>query len=87
MIDATATLVESSAVAVAQDEERLQPQSASQGLVERCRAAMESMHADDREEAVNLIEAIHNAEQQGNSDALEVSTKALNEFLFFIEGR
>lgn len=56
-------------------------------LIERCRSAMASMHDDDREEAVNLIEAVDTARQAQDTAALEQSCKALSEFLFFIEGR
>jgi len=60
---------------------------AAQALIERCRASMATMHDDDREEAVNLIEAITAAQQSKDQPALEESCKALSEFLFFIEGR
>jgi molecular chaperone DnaK len=69
---------ESAAVGVAADP---------QALIARCRQAMDSMHADDREEALNLIEEIHNATQSGDADALAGACKSMNEFLFFIEGR
>jgi molecular chaperone DnaK len=59
----------------------------AQRLIDRCRAAMESMHDEDREEAVNLIEAVTSAKQSNDPAALEESRKALGEFLFFIEGR
>jgi hypothetical protein len=45
------------------------------------------MHDEDREEAVNLIEAVTSAKQSNDPAALEESRKALGEFLFFIEGR
>ena len=45
------------------------------------------MHDEDREEAVNLIEAVTSAQQSQDQVALEESCKALQEFLFFIEGR
>ena len=56
-------------------------------LVARCRAAMASMHDDDREEAVNLIEEIVTAQEAKDSAAIEKASKAMSEFLFFIEGR
>jgi molecular chaperone DnaK (HSP70) len=59
----------------------------AQRLIERCRAKMESMHDDDREEAVNLIEAVASARQDNDAAALEAASKALSEFLFFIEGK
>jgi molecular chaperone DnaK len=66
------------------------PEQASddaQRLIERCRAKMESMHDDDREEAVNLIEAVASARQDNDAAALDTASKALSEFLFFIEGK
>jgi molecular chaperone DnaK (HSP70) len=59
----------------------------AQALVERCRARMPSLHEDDREEAVNLIEAITSAQRDNNQAAVDESCKALREFLFFIEGK
>ncbi len=59
----------------------------AQRLIERCRAKMPSMHDEDREEAVNFIEAITSARQGSDTVALEESCKALSEFLFFIEGK
>lgn len=59
----------------------------AQRLIERCRAKMESMHDDDREEAVNLIEAVTSARQDKDAAALDAASKALSEFLFFIEGK
>lgn len=56
-------------------------------LVERCRAGMDNMHDEDREEAINLIESVNSAEKSGDAAALTEATKALGEFLFFIEGR
>jgi molecular chaperone DnaK len=64
-----------------------QPTDEAQKLIERCRTKMQSMHDDDREEAVNLIEAVTSAQQSKDAVALEESCKALSEFLFFIEGR
>jgi molecular chaperone DnaK (HSP70) len=60
---------------------------AAQLLIERCRNGMQSMHDDDREEAINLIEAVVAAQQSQDKAALDESSKALSEFLFFIEGR
>jgi len=56
-------------------------------LIERCRASMSTMHDDDREEAVNLIESIATAQQANDPAGIEQACKAMSEFLFFIEGR
>jgi molecular chaperone DnaK len=56
-------------------------------MIARCRERIPSMHPDDQEEAIGLIEELENASQEQNPDAIAVATKALNEFLFFVEGR
>jgi molecular chaperone DnaK len=63
------------------------PTDEVQLLVERCRAGLRSMHDEDREEAMNLIEQIVNAEKAADQTALEAACSDLREFLFFIEGR
>lgn len=60
---------------------------AAQPLIDRCRARLESMHEDDREEAINLIESITSARERNDPGALEEARHALSEFLFFIEGK
>jgi molecular chaperone DnaK len=84
---------EEAAILAAEDDEVAaeaapeQPSDDAQRLIERCRAKMESMHDEDREEAVNLIEAVASARQDNDASALDAASKALGEFLFFIEGR
>jgi molecular chaperone DnaK len=56
-------------------------------LIARCRERIPSMHPDDQEEAIGLIEDLEGASNEQNKDALTEATKALNEFLFFVEGR
>jgi molecular chaperone DnaK len=56
-------------------------------LVARCRQRIGSMHPDDQEEAIGLIEDLEAAAQSKDGDAVAAATKALNEFLFFVEGR
>ncbi len=56
-------------------------------LIARCRERIPSMHPDDQEEAIGLIEDLENASQEHQKEAIEAATKALNEFLFFVEGR
>ena len=56
-------------------------------LVARARERIPSMHPDDQEEAVGLIEDIESALNAGNADALASAAKAMSEFLFFVEGR
>lgn len=56
-------------------------------LVERCRGRISSLHPDDQEEALGLIEDVETALAENNAEALTTSTSALSEFLFFVEGR
>jgi molecular chaperone DnaK (HSP70) len=56
-------------------------------LVARCRARISSMHADDQEEALGLIEDVEAALAASNRDALTTASAELGEFLFFVEGR
>lgn len=56
-------------------------------LVERSRALLDQIHADDREELIDLHEAVHEAVAAGNDAALEWAVGELKELLFFIEGQ
>lgn len=59
----------------------------AQELLERSRRLLDSMHAEDREEAIGLHETIEAALASGDSAALEDATRALKELLFFVEGQ
>ena len=88
--DINSDAVSTSAEGVVDEEEEPAPtfsENAGTTLIDRCRTRMPSMHADDREEAVNLIEAVSSAMESRDEVALDESSKALSEFLFFIEGR
>ena len=56
-------------------------------LVARCRELMATLHADDQEEALGLIEAVEDAQKGSDPAAVEKASEALGEFLFFVEGR
>jgi molecular chaperone DnaK len=56
-------------------------------LVERSRKLLERMHAEDREEAIDLHEKIGAAIEMGDGAALAEASRALRELLFFMEGR
>jgi molecular chaperone DnaK (HSP70) len=58
-----------------------------QTLLERSRRMLGKMHAEDREEAINLHEEIDRAITSGDAPALQEKTAALKELLFFIEGQ
>jgi molecular chaperone DnaK len=55
-------------------------------LIQRSRRLLDSMHADDKEEAIVLTAAIETAVAHRDSHALTQAIKALKELLFFVEG-
>jgi len=62
-------------------------ESKAQDLMDRSRRLLGKMHADDREEAIDLHEKIETAIAAGDPAALEEASKALKELLFFVEGQ
>jgi hypothetical protein len=56
-------------------------------LVARCRELIPTLHADDQEEALGLIEEVEDALARADAGAVETASGALSEFLFFVEGR
>ncbi len=56
-------------------------------LAARARTLIESMHGEDQEEAIGLIEDIDTAIADKDSESLAAATNVLSEFLFFVEGR
>ncbi len=56
-------------------------------LVARSRNLLEKMHAEDREEAIDLHEKVELAIEAGDEYALNEATRVLRELLFFMEGR
>jgi molecular chaperone DnaK (HSP70) len=57
----------------------------AQSLIERSRRLLDTMHAEDREEAIDLHERIGGAIQAKDSEALAEAMQALKELLFFVE--
>jgi len=55
-------------------------------VLERSRRALDQMHAEDREEAIELHERIEAAIDAGNASELRAALGALEELLFFVEG-
>jgi molecular chaperone DnaK (HSP70) len=55
--------------------------------VARCRQLIDTMHPDDQEEAIGLMEEVETALTAKDTAALAAASKALGEFLFFVEGR
>jgi molecular chaperone DnaK (HSP70) len=62
-------------------------EAAVRDLMERSRRLFEVMHAEDREEAIGIHEAIQAAIQTADTDALDNAARALRELLFFAEGQ
>jgi molecular chaperone DnaK len=56
-------------------------------LLGRSRRLLESMHAEDREEAIELHERIEAAIESRDDGALRQASDALKELLFFVEGQ
>ena len=56
-------------------------------LVARCRELIPTLHADDQEEALGLIEEVEDAVSRADAEAVKTTSSALSEFLFFVEGR
>ena len=55
-------------------------------LIQRSRRLLDTMHAEDKEEALALTEAIEAAVAQRDSRAIVEALKSLKELLFFVEG-
>ena len=56
-------------------------------LLERSRRVLDQMHAEDREEAIELHERIEAAIGAGSASQLQDASRALEELLFFVEGQ
>ena len=56
-------------------------------LTDRCRQLLEQMHAEDREEAIDLNAQIESAIHAHDPNALKQTAHELSELLFFVEGR
>jgi molecular chaperone DnaK (HSP70) len=63
------------------------PDAELQSLLERSRGLLGKMHAEDREEAIDLHEKIESASASGDIAALHQATRGLKELLFFVEGQ
>ena len=58
-----------------------------QALIERCRSRMDTLHADDREEAEQLVSRLAAAISTNDPQAVTQASDRLGEFLFFIEAQ
>jgi len=56
-------------------------------LIERSRQSLGQLHADDREEAIDLNAQIESAIDANDVIALKQAAQELRELLFFVEGR
>jgi molecular chaperone DnaK (HSP70) len=59
----------------------------AEDMMERSRKLFDKMHAEDREEAIDLHEKIGAAIESGDAPALADASRALREMLFFMEGK
>ncbi|MFN7925360.1 MAG: Hsp70 family protein [Bryobacteraceae bacterium] len=83
-LDAGTAKVEERAAA---DEDAVRMERESRDLLGRARELLSSMHPDDREEAINLIEEIDVSIRSGNAPGFQKATGALRELLFFVGGK
>ena len=56
-------------------------------LIERSRELLPTMHADDREDAIDLHEKIGSAIEAGDAAFLAEASRALRELIFFMAGK
>jgi molecular chaperone DnaK (HSP70) len=56
-------------------------------LIERSRLLFNTIHEEDREEAIDLNQAIESAIENRDASALKQAVRDLREMLFFVEGR
>ena len=66
---------------------RMRAQRDAKALLKRSRELLDSMHAEDQEEAIDLHEAIETAISGGDIDEISEAYNALKELLFFVEGK
>jgi molecular chaperone DnaK (HSP70) len=59
----------------------------AEGLMARSRKLLETMHAEDREDAIDIHERIEAAIEAGDTEELGAASRALRELLFFMEGQ
>jgi hypothetical protein len=58
-----------------------------ESLLERSQRLLAKMHAEDREEAIDLHEKIDMAVKSEDEAALQEAVASLKELLFFVEGQ
>jgi len=56
-------------------------------MIERSRLLLDKIHEEDREEAIDLNQAIESAIEDRDAAALKQAVHDLREILFFVEGR
>jgi molecular chaperone DnaK (HSP70) len=81
------TTAEAASAVVAEPAKSDKQVADAKALIERCRGHIPTMHPDDQEEAVNLIDEVSQAIAAGDPSRLAETTKSLSEFLFFVEGK
>jgi molecular chaperone DnaK (HSP70) len=71
---------------IAMDDNWVEQRREAVDLIQRSRRLLDSMHAEDKEEAIALTEAIETAVAHRDLHALADALKSLKELLFFVEG-
>ena len=72
-----------------EDEDESSPtedEAMAKALILRAQERLDSMHGEDREEAIDIIEAIADAIANGDREEFDANVSELRELLFFIEG-
>jgi molecular chaperone DnaK len=77
---------ESEGAATAVPQIPVEAEREANDLVEKSRRLLDTMHAEDKEEAIELHERINAAISSNDPEALMEATTALRELIFFVEG-
>ena len=59
----------------------------AESVLKRSRSLLETVHAEDKEEMIDLHEQIDEAIDESNIDSLSQGIDSLKELLFFVEGK
>ncbi len=86
-VDAERGEVPAKGTAAGESPEWLAARDEAVELLERSRALLDVMHDEDKEEAIDLHETIHESLDRGDAAGLATASGELSELLFFIEGK
>jgi molecular chaperone DnaK len=80
-------VLEADVIEAVAERASLEGEEEAESLIERSRKLLDRMHAEDREDAIDLQERIGAAIEAGDVASLAEASKALREMLFFMEGK